>query len=330
LWDSLYGALPTLDREQQVEVYKRVRRGARPDTDFFIMMGLSAIIATYGLLQGSTAVIIGAMLVAPLFTPILALSLAIAQGDIRLIRLAVEAALKGIVLAVGLAVALSAFSPLRLVTNEIAVRTSPNLFDLAVALASGAAGAYALAREDVAASLPGVAIAAALVPPLGVMGIGLALADPNITLGSTLLFTTNLIAITLAGSITLILLGFRPAAGEEREARLRLGLVTSIILLVAITIPLAIVFTDAVQESTVSQRIDQVFYTQFENDPDIDIVSVDFDLGTDRVEVWATLNTRQPGTQELAERLQAELRDALSRHVELHLILVPVNEIYLP
>ncbi|MGD8634643.1 MAG: amino acid permease, partial [Anaerolineales bacterium] len=181
LWDGIFSALPTLDSQQQMEVYKRVRRGARPDTDFFVMMGLSAVIATYGLLQGSTAVIIGAMLVAPLFTPILALSLAIVQGDIRLLRLAIEAALKGIVLAVGLAVALSALSPLRVVTSEIAVRTSPNLFDLAVALASGAAGAYALAREDVAAALPGVAIAAALVPPLGVIGVGLALGDSNIT-----------------------------------------------------------------------------------------------------------------------------------------------------
>jgi uncharacterized hydrophobic protein (TIGR00271 family) len=329
LWDSIFSALPTLDREQQVEVYKRVRRGARPDTDFFVMMGLSAIIATYGLLQGSTAVIIGAMLVAPLFTPILALSLAIVQGDIRLIRLAVEAAIKGIVLAIGLAVALSAFSPLRVVTNEIAVRTSPNLFDLAVALASGAAGAYALAREDVAAALPGVAIAAALVPPLGVIGVGLALGDSNITLGSTLLFTTNLIAIMLAGSITLILLGFRPAAGEEREARLRLGLVTSIVLLVAITIPLAVVFIDAVQESTVSQRVDQVFSDQFENDPNIDIVSLDFDRKRNGVEVWATLNTRQPATRDLAEGLQAELIGTLNRPVELHLILVPVEEIHL-
>jgi uncharacterized hydrophobic protein (TIGR00271 family) len=329
LWDSLFSAFPTLDREQQVEVYKRVRRGARPDTDFFVMMGLSAVIATYGLLQGSTAVIIGAMLVAPLFTPILALSLAIVQGDVRLIRLAIEAAIKGIVLAVGLAVALSAFSPLRVVTNEIAVRTSPNLFDLAVALASGAAGAYALAREDVAAALPGVAIAAALVPPLGVIGIGLALGDSNITLGSTLLFTTNLIAIMLAGSITLILLGFRPAAGEEREARLRLGLVTSIVLLVAITIPLAIVFIDAVQESTVSQRVDQVFSNQFENDPNIDIVSLDFDIKRENVEVWATLNTRQPATRDMAEKLQAELIDTLNRQVELHLILVPVDEIHL-
>lgn len=329
LWDGLFSALPTLNREQQVDVYKRVRRGARPDTDFFIMMGLSAVIATYGLLQGSTAVIIGAMLVAPLFTPILALCLAIVQGDIRLIRLAVEAALKGIVLAVGLAVLLSALSPLRIVTNEIAVRTSPNLFDLAVALASGAAGAYALAREDVAASLPGVAIAAALVPPLGVIGIGLALGDSNITLGSTLLFTTNLIAITLAGSITLILLGFRPAAGEEREARLRLGLVTSIVLLVAITVPLALVFIDAVKESTTSQRIDQVFNAQFESEPNVDIVSLDFDLHRERVEIWATLNARQATPVELAETLQSELQDTLNRAVELHLITVPVDEIHL-
>ncbi len=329
LWDSLFSALPTLDREQQVDVYKRVRRGARPDTDFFVMMGLSAIIATYGLLQGSTAVIIGAMLVAPLFTPILALSLAIVQGDIRLIRLAIEAALKGIVLAVGLAVALSALSPLRVVTTEIAVRTSPNLFDLAVALASGAAGAYALAREDVAAALPGVAIAAALVPPLGVIGVGLALGDSNITLGSTLLFTTNLIAITLAGSVTLILLGFRPAAGEEREARLRLGLVTSIVLLVAITVPLAVVFIDAVQESTASQRIDQVFNEQFGADPSIDIISLDFELERDQVEIWATLNARQPTSIKLAETMQSELREALNRDVELHLITVPVDEIHL-
>jgi uncharacterized hydrophobic protein (TIGR00271 family) len=329
LWDSIYSALPTLNREQQVEVYKRVRRGARPDTDFFVMMGLSAVIATYGLLQGSTAVIIGAMLVAPLFTPILALSLAIVQGDIRLIRLAVEAALKGIVLAVGLAVALSALSPLRVVTNEIAVRINPNLFDLAVALASGAAGAYALAREDVAAALPGVAIAAALVPPLGVIGIGLTLDDPSIALGSTLLFTTNLIAITLASSITLILLGFRPAAGEERESHLRLGLVTSIVLLIAITVPLALVFIDAVQESTANQRIDQVFSRQFEADPAYDIVALDFDLEADQVEIWATLNTREPASQELAEDLQFELQEALNRAVELHLILVPVNEIHL-
>ncbi|TFH35735.1 MAG: amino acid permease, partial [Anaerolineales bacterium] len=264
LWDSLSQALPKLTLEEQVEVYKRVRRDSRPDTDFFVMMGLAATIATYGLLQGSAAVIIGAMLVAPLFTPILAGSLAVVQGDIRMLRIAVEAALKGIALAIGLAVVLTAISPLRTLTAEIASRTSPNLFDLAVALASGAAGAYAVARKDVATALPGVAIAAALVPPLCVVGVGIAMGSTHVTGGAALLFVTNLIAITLSGSTTLLLLGFRPAAGAEREARLRLGILTSLVLLTAITIPLALIFVEAVQSYKTEQIIQRVVTEQLE------------------------------------------------------------------
>ncbi|MCK4961019.1 MAG: DUF389 domain-containing protein, partial [Anaerolineales bacterium] len=270
-WDALFGALPTLSRQEQVEVYKQVRRGARPDVDFFIMMGLSAVIATYGLLQNSSAVIIGAMLVAPLFTPILALSLSIVRGDIRLLRLAVESALKGIALAIGLSILLTALSPLRSVTREIAARTHPNLFDLAVALASGIAGAYAVARKDVASALPGVAIAAALVPPLGVIGVGLAVGDPGIAWGGSVLFITNLIAITLAGSVTLLLLGFRPTARAKREARLRLGLVVSLVLFIVITISLGVVFVRSAQESRIHQKIDQVLAHEFGTTSDFEI-----------------------------------------------------------
>jgi len=95
VWDGFFRSLPKLTRREQAKVYRGVYQGAQPDTDYFVMMGLAAMIATYGLLQGSTAVIIGAMLVAPLFTPILAISLAIVRGDIRLLKIAVESALKG-------------------------------------------------------------------------------------------------------------------------------------------------------------------------------------------------------------------------------------------
>jgi uncharacterized hydrophobic protein (TIGR00271 family) len=216
IWDAIYGALPTISFADRLEVYTRVRRSSRPDVDYFIMIGLSAIIATYGLLQDSTAVIIGGMLVAPLFTPILATSLAIVSGDIQLLRLAAESMLKGIVLAVGVAIVITVLSPLKSVGSEINARVAPNLFDLAVALASGAAGAYAIARKDVAAALPGVAIAAALVPPLSVLAIGLALGSAQVAGGGGLLFLTNLVAIVLAGAITLLLLGFRPAERADR------------------------------------------------------------------------------------------------------------------
>lgn len=331
LWDGISGAFPTLSLSEQVDVYKEVRRGARPDRDFFIMMGLSSIIATFGLLQGSTAVIIGAMLVAPLFTPILALSLAIVQGDIRLLRLAVESALKGITLAIGVAAVLGALSPLRSLTHEILIRTSPNLFDLAVALASGAAGAYAVARKDVATALPGVAIAAALVPPLGVIGIGMALLDGSVVSGGFLLFTTNLIAIMLAGAVTLLLLGFRPTGGHEREARLRLGILTSIVLLIVITIPLALVFIDAVQTSRSRQIIDQVLTDFAQADAAIQLVDYEFTPGPQHIlDLEITLNAARPIEQADAEALEAAFQHALGGPVRLRLIRVPVETLEWP
>ena len=114
----------------------------------------SARAATVGLLLDSGAVIIGAMLVAPLMSPMLAFSLGLVLSDVRLIRLSIEAVFKGVVLAVIIAVFIGLLSPFKELTGEIMARTRPTLLDLAVALASGMAGAYALARKEVSAALP--------------------------------------------------------------------------------------------------------------------------------------------------------------------------------
>ncbi|NIS79923.1 MAG: amino acid permease [Anaerolineales bacterium] len=330
VWDALFGAVPTLERQEQVEVYRQVRRGARPDVDFFIMIGLSSIIATLGLLQESAAVIIGAMLVAPLFTPILAFSLAIVQGDVRLLSLAVESAIKGIALAIGLSILLTTLSPLRVVTGEIAARTQPNLFDLVVALASGAAGAYAVARKDVATALPGVAIAAALVPPLGVVGIGLAMGDAGVAGGGGLLFITNLIAITLAGSVTLLLLGFRPSPGARREGHLRLGLVVSLLLLIAITIPLATVFVRSVEESRIRQTIDSTLRQHLPTSEAYELDDFEFQESGTMITVRVTIYAHQPLLPALAASTREELEQALDRPVRLEIRSVPIESIELP
>lgn len=330
LWDAVYGAFPTLSPQEQLEVYREIRRGARPDVDFFVMMGLSAIIATFGLHLGSSAVIIGAMLVAPLFTPILAFSLAIVLGNVRLLRLAVESALKGIALAIGLAVFLTALSPLRSLTIEILSRTEPNLFDLAVALASGAAGAYALARKDVAAALPGVAIAAALIPPLGVIGVGLALADLSIAGGGGLLFVTNLIAITLAGSVTLLLLGFRPTERADRAARLRFGLTASLIMLIVISIPLALVFTRLVQETRIRQTIDQVLRDELAAQEGMTLDGFDFEVDGEVIDLSVTIHAQHELRQDTAAALRDSLNRSLDRAVRLSLVTIPVVEVRVP
>lgn len=331
-WNALYGALPTLGGQEQLDIYKEVRRGARPDVDFFVMMGLSATIATLGLMQGSTAVIIGSMLVAPLFSPVLALSLGIAQGDIRMIRVAIESTIKGVALAIGMAFLVASLSPLKVVTYEIELRTAPNLFDLAIAVAAGAAGAYAMARKDVSTSLPGVAIAAALVPPLGVVGYGLAVRDIQIAGGGWLLVFTNLIAITLCGSVVLLLLGFRPTRRRERAARLRVGLLATSLLLVVISVPLALVFIDSIQESSIRSQIEQTVLDSLAGYDSVELMEVDFSHDTQGLLVTLTVESTRVTDDALGDQLLEALAEDLDTHVRLELTTIHVdrNEYHLP
>ena len=159
--NQMVDRLPTLTPERRATVLRQMRTGAVPSVDFFVLIFLSSVIATLGLLQNSGAVIIGAMLVAPLMSPILAIGMGLAVGESVTVRLGFELTLKGMVTAVVVGAVIVIISPLDAPTNEILARTSPNVLDLMVALASGAAAGYAVSRKEVAAALPGVAIAAA-------------------------------------------------------------------------------------------------------------------------------------------------------------------------
>jgi uncharacterized hydrophobic protein (TIGR00271 family) len=193
LWWQINRLVPTLSIEDRSEVYKQVRRAARPKIDFFVMIALATGIAALGLLLDSPAVIIGAMLVAPLMAAIIGIGLGMIQADAKLLRLAASATLRGMLLAIGMGLLAGLILPGEGLTREILSRTSPTLFDLGVALVSGLAGAYALCRKDVSSALPGVAIAAALVPPLATVGIGLSRFHLEIAEGALVLFLTNLL-----------------------------------------------------------------------------------------------------------------------------------------
>jgi uncharacterized hydrophobic protein (TIGR00271 family) len=265
----LFDMLPTLDLHQQIEVYKAIREGAAPKVDFYVMIALSAAIATFGLLLNSPAVIIGAMLVAPLMAAIFGLSLGVVRGDLRLLRQATSATLRGVLLAIFVAALFTLAVPLVTPQTEITSRTQPTLLDLGVALASGAAGAYALCRKEVSAALPGVAIAAALVPPLATVGIGVALwtkgypSAARIASGALLLFTTNLVAISATGGLVFLWLGFRPIPGEQRRARVfQGGMLGTILVLVAVTVPLGILTAQSVRESILQRALSQAIKTE--------------------------------------------------------------------
>jgi uncharacterized hydrophobic protein (TIGR00271 family) len=325
-WKNLYALFPTLDRAEQIDVYRAMRRGARPDIDFFVLIVLSAVIATFGLLQNSAAVIIGAMLVAPLMTPILAASLGIVEGDVRLLRIALESTLKGITLALVVAVAMVLLIPYSDLTPEIMSRTHPTLLDLIVALASGAAGAYAIGRKDVAAALPGVAIAAALVPPLCVVGAGISLSRSEVAGGALLLFITNLISISLAGAIVFLLLGFRPAEERERQRRFRQGLAVSVVLLLAISVPLGFFLVNTVQDGR-RQRVVSEILTQEALTLGGRLVESSIQQLDGEFSVMATYYAPKPPDRTTVKRVQDELSQAIRAPVHLEVVVVPIAQV---
>jgi uncharacterized hydrophobic protein (TIGR00271 family) len=197
---------PPLQREDRVALFAGLHSGSRFNVDFAMLIALSTAIAALGLMQNSGAVVIGAMLVAPLMTPMIAAGLALVQGNTILVRDAFWTIGKGFVLALligvmcGLLGKSLGLMPHNRLTPELIARGAPNALDLVVAFLSGLAAAYALARPNLSGALPGVAIAAALVPPIGTVGIALALGHTEIASGAALLFGTNLVAIVLGAA----------------------------------------------------------------------------------------------------------------------------------
>jgi uncharacterized hydrophobic protein (TIGR00271 family) len=320
---TLQDALPILSGEEILEVQQELAQGARPGTDYFVLIVLSCIIATLGLLQSSPAVVIGAMLVAPLMSPIMAFSLGLVRGDLRLIRFAAEATLKGVALAILIAAFVGLLSPLRTITSEMLARTQPNLLDLAVALASGMAGAYALARKEVSAALPGVAIAAALMPPLATAGLGLTLGDARVAGGAFLLFVTNIAAISLAGGIVFLFLGIRPQAwGPESRRRLRQRLFASLLLLLAIALPLGAVMGSIVRDAAQKQAAQEVL-AEFAAARGSRLVDLEVTPREADLLIIATLQSAELFDHETVNEVRTVLSGQLGSPVQLEVVILP-------
>jgi uncharacterized membrane protein len=145
-----------------------------------------------------------------------------------------------------------------------------------------------------------------------------------------LLFFTNLVAITFSGAITLLLLGFRPTPGAEQKARLRVGLITSLVMLIAIMVPLAIVFIDTARESQTYQAVETTLQNYVETYPSLRLVQFDVSEGDGEVKVDVTFNALSSFSEDMAENLRNDLLRALARPVTLHLVSIPAEDITIP
>ena len=228
---------PKLDRDERLNLVQQLEQNAQLNIDFIMMMVLSTSLASLGLLADSTAVVIGAMLVAPLMGPLVAAGHSLVQANLNLFRKSIG--VTGIGLAIGFAASLLfgilnlGFEP----TLEIEARGAPDLLDLGVGLFSGMTAAYATGRSNVMTTLAGVAIAAALVPPLAVIGIALTHGKLIISGNAAILLITNIVAIIIGAAIVFRL--FEVSASRHGEGlpvwarRFLMLLILSIVLLSA-------------------------------------------------------------------------------------------------
>ena len=211
--ELLHSYVPQLPRDRRVELVERIQRSSQWDFDFIALIFMSTLIAAGGLIQNSAAVVIGAMLVAPLMTPLLGAGLSITQGNLVLFRSTLVTVLRGFLLAFVTSFVIGMVAGDH-VTDEMGARGSPKPLDILVAAVGGFAAAYASGRPNLLSALPGVAIAASLVPPIATSGISFWLClkgscDFNLPLMSALLFFVNIVAIVLGTSIAFRSVGIR-------------------------------------------------------------------------------------------------------------------------
>jgi uncharacterized hydrophobic protein (TIGR00271 family) len=303
------GPLPLINHattDQFKDLFTTLRENARPTSSYLVLMFLSTFIATLGLFSNSSPVVIGAMILAPLMSPIISLAMGVLRQDNRLIRTSLKSIGFGMLVGYFCAILITLMTPLTASNAQILSRIRPNLLDLWIAVGSGIAGAYAHAKKEIAKTLAGVAIAVALVPPLAVSGIGVGWMNWNVFSGALLLLMTNLAGIVFAAAFTFLLLGFSPFRLAKK------GLIISILFLGGISAPLAFGFSRMVKETRITQNL---------NGRTIDhMVLRDVNIRQmNPLRLSVTIFTEKPLTETELKKLKSEIENMLEEEVELEI-----------
>jgi uncharacterized hydrophobic protein (TIGR00271 family) len=299
---------PALVKQIDLELYFEGPLRESGLNRFFTLLTLAAMIAAFGLYTDSVLVVVAAMLINPMMTSIMGLTLALVSGriDRQLASLVLIAAATGLSIGVGwLAGELLPRSGT--IPVEVISRSHPKLIDLVIAIVSGLAGAYALVRKDANAALPGVAVAISLVTPLVATGMLIAYGDGDLASGTFQLFLLNLAAIVFSGAIVFVNAGFLPIYHlRSLPRRIKLGLLTAAFGILIVAIPLApaskTVVTDAIEQDEIATIIDEWVAEQGA------VESMGYTLTSDRL----TVDLTGPAIPANAFELRTRLRSAVS------------------
>lgn len=249
------------------------------DINYLVLIVGSCAIATFGLLSNSAAVIIGAMIVAPLMLPIRGLAFAALAGNVVLFRKSVTAIAAGTLIAIVLACSLGFLVRFPEFGNEVTARSEPTLLDLGIAIAAGGISGYAKVEPKISSSLAGTAIAVALMPPVCVIGLGLSQADWSLSLGATLLYLTNLLGITLSCMLVFLITGYTSLRHGHKALR------QTVIFISLLLIPLGGSFVRLVRQAEIEALVERVLVNRTVTFQHVELISSDVNWETKPPEV---------------------------------------------
>ncbi|MDZ8173176.1 DUF389 domain-containing protein [Microbacterium xanthum] len=329
VWDWIVGAdIGRKERSAQAATLYFERPGRRNKLGtWWVMLILSVAIASFAVIADSTAVVIGAMLVAPLMTPILGLAGAMVNGWARRALHSAVLVAAGTIASIVLAYGIAGWSPVAIsfaTNSQITSRVSPNTVDLLIAIAAGAAGAFATVNSRVASGIAGVAIAVALVPPLAVVGISLNGGRFDDASGAALLFLTNFVAIVLAAALVFVLTGFaRPFALRHRPRQL-LSTVAPVLAGAAIILVPLMTNAESLLHSETRAREATATVTDWLGS-DTEFVITDVRVEDDTVAVDLTGPGSTPAPSDLLDALQDDFLEPVG--LDLHVTPVDVTQL---
>ena len=305
---------PVLTRVEAEEIARQSSANASISLDYVILILISAIIAALGLLINSSAVIIGAMLVAPLMQPLISYSTGLTVGNFAMMGRSLLTLVIGILMALFVSYFIGLIAPTTIPTSEMLIRGQPSPLDGFVALASGFVGAYATARKDIPAALAGVAIAAALMPPIGTIGLSYALGEIDLALGSSLLFITNIVCIILAASIVFFWLGMHHhIAGQRSLLRQGISITLAIALTLFVMFELNELNNRVTDESFIREQLEQILEAD-------ELVDLSVQTSGDVTQITATLRVQRIRSRSDYAAMQAQLAEALEKPVRFDVI----------
>ncbi|MBD2488649.1 TIGR00341 family protein [Aulosira sp. FACHB-615] len=292
-----------------------------PNTTYLILIIGSCAIATFGLLSNSTAVIIGAMIIAPLMLPIRGLAFGALVGNVNLFRQGTIAVLCGTLLALLISYSIGLLVNLPNFGSEVLSRSKPTLLDLGIAVAAGGISGYAKVNSKISASVAGTAIAVALMPPICVIGLGLAKSDWALSLGATLLYLTNLLGISLACMLTFFVTGYSPFHHARKVLLWALAL-TGILL-----IPLTVSFSELFRQAQLETSLKKALLNRTVTFQRLELLTTDTNWLANPPEVRLSVRAKEPVTSKQVHLLEEFIKKEMGQVFRLVFEVSQVTEV---